>query len=309
MMRILLVEDSPSDREILRHLLDAQFRGDVEFHEAATLESAFSILEARLVDCVVLDLQLPDSAGKETFTKLNSRFPSIPFIVMTHSKDRALALEMIQEGAADFVIKSYGDEEEIFRRITFAVEKHRHSVRVNPDAAKSYHKLERAQMGLQEAQDRDDSPSTIRNIQVEVTAAVAELSRRMFTELQGISLKLGEITLRQEDASQDIKTLDKELLRGHSNRPSMRSQVDLLEHRVRTLEGDVKEVESDVKEVGGTHIQLTTAKMSNKTKIILGVLTLLGIIATAIATYFAAAAGTASRDPKPVVSTPTPAKS
>ncbi len=280
-MRILLVEDSPSDREILRHLLDAQFRGEVEFHEATTLESAFDTLEAELVDCVVLDLQLPDSAGKETFTKLNKRFPNIPFIVMTHSKDRSLALEMIQEGAADFVIKSYGDEEEIFRRITFAVEKHRRSVRVAPDAARSYHTLQRAQMGLQEAQDREDSPSTIRNIQVEVTAAVADLSRRMFTELQDINLKLGEVVLKQETSLQDIKTLDKELLRGHSNRPSMRSQVDLLEHRVGILEGDVKEVES-------THVQIVTTKMSNRTKVILGIITLLGVFTTALATYLAA---------------------
>lgn len=288
-MRILLVEDSPTDREILRYLLDAKFKGEVEFHEASTLESAFEILKAELVDCVVLDLQLPDSAGKETFLKLNKRFPNVPFIVMTHSKDRSLALEMIQKGAADFVIKSYEDEEEIFRRITFAVEKHRNSIRVAPDAARSYHNLERAKVNLQDAQDREDSPSTIRNMAVEVTSAVADLSRRMFTELQEINLRLTQQGTQQGIVIQTVNTLDKELLRGHSNRPSMRSQVDLLDHKIRALEGEIKGVEEAGAAYRRESVQLVQTKMSNKTKIIIAVITLLGVLGTTVGTYCATA--------------------
>lgn len=303
MLKILLVEDSPSDREILKHLLEAKFKGKVEFNEVSTLESAFDFLENKKTDCVVLDLHLPDSAGIETFLKLNRRFPDVPFVVMTHSRDQNLAMKMIEEGAADFVVKSYGDEEEIFRRISFAVEKHRNSVRVaTPDAARSYNKLQRANVNLQEAQAREENPSKIRDIQVEVTSAVADLSRRMFTQLQDINLKLTELSTKQEATSQTVKTLDKELLRGHSSRPSMRSQMDLLEHRIEILEEDVKDVETTVKDVEGTQrqdlIQITTAKVSNRTKVVIGFFTLLGVVTTAVGTYFATNAQSKTPAPK-----------
>mgnify|MGYP001204014048 CR=1 FL=1 len=278
-MRILLVEDSPSDREILRHVLDSQLQGEAEFHEATTLAEATQILESHYVDCTILDLQLPDSIGKETFEKLNARFPDIPMIVMTHSKDRELAISMIQQGAADFLIKSYTglDEEDLYRRITFAIEKHNRSVRVPPESAKYYNRLERAKVHLQEASDGEASPSTIRNMTVEVTTAVADLSKKMFTELQQINMKLAQ----QEAILQTVTTLDKEILRGHSNRPSMRSQMDVLEHRVTTMEGRVRKF-------GEGYIEITKTKISNRTKVLIAILTLLGVIGTAAATYYTA---------------------
>lgn len=128
--RILIVEDSPTDREILRYLLEDQFKSEAKFREASSLATAFRYLELGNIDCVVLDLQLPDSAGRETFQKINERFPDIPTIVMTHNKDRALAIDMIKMGAADYVLKDYTNPEDIFRRIIFAVEKHHRSVRM-----------------------------------------------------------------------------------------------------------------------------------------------------------------------------------
>lgn len=303
-MRILLVEDSPSDRQILRYLLDAQFKGNVEFYEAPTLAEAVKILETRSVDCVVLDLQLPDSVGRRTFQKLNKRFPNVPLVVMTHSKDRQMALEMIQEGAADFVIKSYSDEEDIFRRVMFAIEKHRRSVRVLPEEAQSYHNLEQAKSNLEEASFREESPSIIRNMTVEVTTAVADLSRRMFTQLQEINLRLTQLGTQQEVTNQTVNDLDKELLRGHSSRPSMRSQVDLIDHRVKVLEGKVGEIEDEVDGAEEAQVQLVKTKMSNRTKIIIGILTLLGVLGTSLATYFTAVHK--PHDPSPVPSASKP---
>jgi DNA-binding response OmpR family regulator len=240
-------------------------------------------LEGHYVDCAILDLQLPDSIGKETFEKLNARFPDVPMIVMTHSKDRELAISMIQQGAADFLIKSYTglDEEDLYRRITFAIEKHNRSVRVPPESARYYNRLERARVHLKEAHERDDaSPSTIRNMTVEVTTAVADLSKKMFTELQQINMKLSQYGAQQEALMQTVNALDKELLKGHSNRPSMRSQVDVLEHRMSTAEGKVKRF-------GEGYLEITQTKISNRTKVLIAILTLLGVLGTTIATYYA----------------------
>ncbi len=135
--RILIVEDSPTDRELLRYLLEDQFKNEAKFREASSLATAFRYLDQGNIDCVVLDLQLPDSAGRETFQKINERFPDIPTIVMTHNKDRALAIDMIKMGAADYVLKDYTNPDDIFRRIIFAVDRHHRTVRAPTEKVKA----------------------------------------------------------------------------------------------------------------------------------------------------------------------------
>ena len=151
-MKILIVEDNPSDRELLKFALEERFQKEAKFREATTLELAKTYLMRGDIDCVILDLQLPDSAGRGTFKALSSQFPQVPIIVMTHDKNRDLALETIRDGAADYVVKNYTDPEELFRRVLFAVEKHRRSFTVPPEAAADVHRLEKARARMLTAQ-------------------------------------------------------------------------------------------------------------------------------------------------------------
>ena len=124
-MDILLVEDNASERTLLRYLLEARFPKEVVvFHEAGRLSEALEILKQETVNCIILDLQLPDSTGKATFIRLYERHFDIPIIVMTGNKDRQLAIDMIQTGASDYVIKNFTDEEELFNRILLTIERH-----------------------------------------------------------------------------------------------------------------------------------------------------------------------------------------
>ncbi|WP_255365070.1 response regulator, partial [Cellulosimicrobium sp. I38E] len=61
-LRILLVEDDDGDAILVEELLSD---GDltVELHRATTLDAALEMLASRPVDCVLLDLGLPDSVG------------------------------------------------------------------------------------------------------------------------------------------------------------------------------------------------------------------------------------------------------
>jgi len=276
-MKILIVEDSPTDRQLLKYLLEERFRDEAKFCEAADLRTAFSYLEESHIDCVVLDLQLPDSAGRETFTKIIDRFPDVPVIVMTNNKDRALAIEMIQAGAADYILKNYTDEESIFRRIIFAIEKHHRTVRMGPESASSIHRLERAKADMLTAHHSGEH-TVVQTKAIETTAAVADISRSLFTELQGIANKVSQQGIQQENVARTVENIDRELLRGHSGRPSMRSQVDVLEHRVGGLEREL----TSVRENTETHKQTWA---TNRVKILIGILTFLGAVAGALATY------------------------
>ena len=287
-MRILIVEDSPTDRQLLRYLLEERFHNEAKFREAGNLETAFRYLEMGNIDCVVLDLQLPDSAGRETFQKINERHPYVPIIVMTHNKDRVLALDMIKEGAADYILKDFTNEEDIFQRIVFSIEKHRRSIRMAPDKVATVHQLEKAQANMLTAH-QSGQHAAIQSSTVETTSAVAEIAKKMFTEFQSLSLTLSQNTTHMAHTAKAVESLETELLKGNGARSSMRSQVDLLEHRVGQVERRLSDMNDLVKTSEETQrlsaVQDRHLIISTRTKILLGILTLLGVLATALASY------------------------
>lgn len=234
-MKILIVEDSRSEREILKYLLESRFQNAAKFREAGSLDAAFGFLDRGDIDCVILDLQLPDSAGRETFEKLVKRHPEVPVVVMTNNKDRELALDMIQKGAQEFVIKNYTDEEELFRRVLFAIEKHRRTVRVPTEDAATVHRLEKAKARMLTAQEEGQG-QLMQMTTVETTSAIADLAKRMFTELQTVNTNMTQQKGMLEEAITTSKKLKVEMLEGTPNQPSMRSQVELLTNRVNDME-------------------------------------------------------------------------
>lgn len=232
-MRILIVEDSPTDRQLLRFLLEEHFREDAKFREADNLGTACRYLEMGNIDCVLLDLQLPDSAGKETFEKIVRRFPSVPVVVMTHNRDQELAMDMIRSGASDFILKSYTDSSDIFRRILFAVEKHHRMVRMSSEKVASVHELDQAKANLVAAQERGE-PEAIRDAAAATTVAIADMTRRMFTEIQELTILVSQQGTRQEELRHSVKTLETEVLNGTDTDHSMKSRLEIIEHRLKS---------------------------------------------------------------------------
>jgi len=282
-LTILIVEDNPTDRQLIRYLLEPRIPG-VVFHEATDLQTACYYLEQGGVNVVILDLQLPDSVGEETFTKLANKFPDIPVIVLTNTKDRDLAMTMIRAGAADYLLKDYTDEDEIFQRIMLALAKHRGHIRVSPEDASMIRRLERASAGTRAAR-RERRNTDMQLFTADTTSAIADVSQQTYATVQ-------RLVAQQEQVMNTVNVLDKELLRGHSGFPPMKSQLELLNHRLTNAEGQLKALDSDVDEVEDTQrreaLKLTTVKITNRTKILIAVLTLIGLIVGAAGTYLAA---------------------
>jgi len=63
--RVLIVDDSPTDRAMLRDLLGLRGAGRFELTEAETAEAALDAVDQATFDCVVLDYNLPDCDGVE----------------------------------------------------------------------------------------------------------------------------------------------------------------------------------------------------------------------------------------------------
>ncbi len=80
--RLLVIEDNPDERLSITELLG---HDDIEIVSVETGAEALSVLRVQEVDCVVLDLRLPDMSGFDLLeqTKDDSRLADLPVVVFT----------------------------------------------------------------------------------------------------------------------------------------------------------------------------------------------------------------------------------
>jgi len=106
-VRILVVDDSPVDRELARRSLARLPTppGPVEVVGAGDWSEALRQLEAEGFDLMVLDFNLPGTTGLDILRRLANR-PHPPVIMMTGQDDVGMAVETLRAGAYDYVPKS-----------------------------------------------------------------------------------------------------------------------------------------------------------------------------------------------------------
>lgn len=121
-LRILLIEDSADDAELLRHALKPE---PFEITRVDTLAGATKQLHERPFEVVLLDLSLIDSDGLESFTKIQPHAPNAAIIVLTGLDDEHLGLQTVQAGAQDFLVKGNLGRSMLARAIRHAVERKR----------------------------------------------------------------------------------------------------------------------------------------------------------------------------------------
>jgi serine phosphatase RsbU (regulator of sigma subunit) len=122
---VLLVEDDPGDALLVEELLS-------ETDLTVQLDRAMSVAEAlpRLqgVDCVLLDLALPDSFGLEGLRALLAADPQVAVVVLTGLADRSRGAQAVASGAQDYLIKAEVDASLLGRSVRYAIERRRADV-------------------------------------------------------------------------------------------------------------------------------------------------------------------------------------
>ena len=119
---VLLIEDNPGDADLVRLRL-------VEGHSALKvrcvqrLSDALTSLANEQPSLVLLDLNLPDSRGAETFRKILEKAPNVPIVVISGQDDEALAIKAVNQGVQDYLIKNDITSKHLERTIRYAVER------------------------------------------------------------------------------------------------------------------------------------------------------------------------------------------
>lgn len=124
-LTVLLVEDSPDYAELVQDWL-AVSRDDMSFvlNWTDTVSAGVKRLAAGGVDVILLDLGLPDSNGAPTYAKIRAQAPDIPVIVLSAGDSESLALQLIQEGAEDYLVKNKCNSESLVRAVRYAFLRH-----------------------------------------------------------------------------------------------------------------------------------------------------------------------------------------
>jgi serine phosphatase RsbU (regulator of sigma subunit) len=122
-VRVLLVEDDEGDAFLVRELLlDAG--SDVELTRAHSLAEAVLTLPGD-IDCVLLDLGLPDATGLDGLRAVLEISPNLAVLVLTGLTDEHRGTEAVAVGAQDYLVKGGIDGQLLTRAIRYAVERKR----------------------------------------------------------------------------------------------------------------------------------------------------------------------------------------
>lgn len=120
---MLLIEDDAGDAMLVSEELS-------EVPDSPRIEWAQSLQEAseplkRGVECVLLDLDLPDATGLEGLRAIREQAPDTAVLVLTGRDDERMGIESLGAGAQDYLVKGRVDGPLLVRAIRYAIERGR----------------------------------------------------------------------------------------------------------------------------------------------------------------------------------------
>ena len=179
-LKVLLVEDSLSDAVLLEESLTQNSPDQFKLIHTETLGSAIAYLRKDSADVLLLDLSLPDVAGRDTFIRARAEAPLLPIVVLTGVEDEAIGLEAVRHGIQDYLIKGQAYGRQTARAIRYAIERKRAETA-----------LKQAEAALQ--QERDQLEARVRERTAELSQAnlalQAEIAQRQRAEEAHLQLQ------------------------------------------------------------------------------------------------------------------------
>lgn len=120
-IQLLLVEDDPGDALLVESLL-AGVAPNVDVLRVERLQEAAEMLPGG-IDCVLLDLGLPDAMGLEAVERLRTAAPDAAIVVLTGHDDEQRGVDALSRGAEDYLVKGSVDGPLLARAIRYAIER------------------------------------------------------------------------------------------------------------------------------------------------------------------------------------------
>jgi len=259
---LLLIEDSPLDALLVQRLLDNTALFDVV--TAGLLSDGLELLEKKNSDIILLDLTLPDSGGADTFRRIHESASGLPIIILSNEDDEGLAVQLMKNGAQDYLLKGHINQHILSRALLFALER-----------KKTEEELRNAYMDLADANARLEKViETSNQIAVKAQMTSSELNQIFNTTPDGMwVLDVDHTILRINDAFQALLGKDKNELVGKQCYDIFCSPIcKTLECPMVRLQAGEKRVEIDIQRADGTEYILTSTPINRFEGLVSGII-------------------------------------
>jgi len=123
-LTFLILEDTLTMREaVVNQLKKMGFSGLI--FEAEKVEEAKDIIKNEKIDFIISDWNLPDGTGFDFLKeiRLNPKYTSVPFLMVTTENGIKEVIDAIKEGASNYLIKPW-EEVSFIEKLLYAWEKH-----------------------------------------------------------------------------------------------------------------------------------------------------------------------------------------
>jgi len=119
---VLLIEDDPGDAVLIQRHLSNNQNVHYEVTHVDRLSNGLACIQKSGFDVVLLDLGLPDSAaGFGGFETVHAYAPDVPIIVLTGYDNDEFAIEAVEKGAQDYLVKGQVTDVMLGRSIRYAI--------------------------------------------------------------------------------------------------------------------------------------------------------------------------------------------
>ncbi len=205
-LTILVVEDEPGDFGLVRlHIHQA---GCAPVHNedpvlwAKTLAEGIEQAHCNKPDIILLDLSLPDSAGITTVQDMRAAISDVPIIVLTGNDEFSLALETLEAGAQDFLVKGHFDYEILGRALRYALVRGKLEQRLRHYQQHLEEMVQERTIALSIAKEAAETASRAKS------TFLSNMSHELHTPLNGI-MGMTDIAMRHMTDPKQIERLAK----------------------------------------------------------------------------------------------------
>lgn len=198
-IKVLMVEDNVNYGQLVKKKLRSSKSAKFDVVLADTLQNGLMELSENEIDIVLLDLNLPDSYEIDTFVNMKKNAPNIPIIILTSLDNEEIAINSIQMGAQDYIVKDMINAELLVRSINYSIER-----------KKTSRELEKQKMDIEKAysQLRSQSAQLIQSEKMNtVGKMVAGVSHGLNNPLMGVINTIQFLLDKVSKYDEDIEVL------------------------------------------------------------------------------------------------------
>ena len=120
---VLLIENQPEEARLVCEMLNDPNSGVFELAHVDSMGDAEKYLAGQSVDIVLLDIGLADPTGLEAVKRVRAAAARVSIVILSSADDEQIAVQAIQEGAQDYLIKGQIEPRELMRALLNAAER------------------------------------------------------------------------------------------------------------------------------------------------------------------------------------------